>query len=266
MLELARFIAAHYSRAGASGPAPDPLAALSDDMSSGASLADNGWTLEDTSPTSTPTSTISGGVADLQIATGGTTGSLWFDIYDGALWHKEVDGACDMRARVRVTDSAGTGLPPFAQFRVGGIAAHDPDRSTYEYIHTGVGSLANGQHNIEWKSTDNSDSAFAGAATVLTGGQLLYDLRMVRRASDLQVFDLHYRAGTAEALESDTGWTLRQTIDRSDDTAPDRAANGGTSAVPLPSTLRWGLILYASAVVHNIRMFVSEVQFSTPSA
>jgi len=261
-----RFAMDYAARAGTGGPAPDPLATLSDDFSAGSTLTGNGWTIEDSSPTAGPSDTITAGEADLTIADGGTGGSLWFDGWDGALWYRTVEGACEMRARVRIEDAAGGGLPAFSNFRIGGIAAHDPDRSTYEYVHVGVGSLANGQHNVEWKSTDDSDSAFAGVATTLTGGELLYDLRMVRRASDLQIFDLYHRAGTAQDLDSDTGWTLRQTIDRTDADTPDRSANGGSTAVALPDTLRWGMMLYASVGSPGIRMFVDEVQFSTPTA
>lgn len=247
-------------------PSVDPLLALSDDFSTGSTMTGNGWTIEDSTPSASPSDLITSGEADLTIANGGVSGSFWFDANDGVLWYKTVTGACDFRARVRVQNAAGTGLPPATSFRIAGIQAADPDRTTYEYVHVGLGAINTGVLSIEWKTTDNSDSAYGGSALTLTGGEILYDLRIVRRSSDLQIFDLYVRAGTAEALASDTGWTLFQTIDRSDDTVPDRVANFGTVAVPLPDTLRWGLIIYALGSTHNIRMYVAECLFSTPVA
>lgn len=243
----------------------DPLAFLSDDFESGTTLTGNGWLIEDTTPSSTPSDAIVSGEADLTVGGGATSGSFWFNASDGALWYRTVDGPCDMRARVRVRNGADSGLPPATSFRVAGIAAHDPDRSTYEYVHVGLGSTSIGVPAIEWKTTDNSDSAFAGLAATLTDGEMLYDLRIVRRASNTQIFDLYYRAGTSEALESDSGWTLLVTVDRTDDTVPDRASTGGSAAVAMPSSLRWGFIVYAAVPAHDLRMFVEECRFSTPT-
>jgi hypothetical protein len=249
----------------------DPLADLSDSFSYGATMTGNGWAIEDTTPSSTPSDTITDGEADLTVAAGNTDGSFWFDTNDGVLWYKTVTGACDFRARVHVMDGDGAATPPATppdtQFRIAGIAAHDPDRTTNEYVHVGCGSNNTvGQLQVEWKTTDDSDSAYAYTQATLTGGELLYDLRIVRRASNLQAFDLYVRAGLSRSLEDDAGWTLLQTIDRSDDQVPDRAANNGSTAVALPSTLRWGFMVYANAEVHDIRMYVAACRFSTPTS
>jgi hypothetical protein len=249
----------------------DALAELSDSFSYGTTLTGNGWSIEDTTPSCSPSDTITDSEADLTVAAGNTDGSFWFDTNDGALWYKAIAGACDFRARVHVMDGDGAATPPTTppdtQFRVAGIAAHDPDRTTMEYVHVGIGSNNTaGQLQLEWKTTDNSDSAYAYTQATLTGGELLYDLRLVRRASDLQVFDLYVRAGTSRSLDDDEGWTLLQTIDRTDDQVPDRAANNGTTAVSLPSTLRWGFMVYANATVHDIRMYVAGCHFSTPTS
>lgn len=249
---------------GDGGVYVDPLAALSDDFSSGSTMTGNGWTIEDSIPSASPSDTITAGEADLTISGGGVGGSFAFDGNDYCLWYKEVTGACDFRARVRVENAAGTGLPPASSFRIAAIHAADPDRTTYEYVHVGLGAINTGVLSIEWKTTDNSDSAYGGSALTLTGGEILYDLRIVRTAADLQVFDLYVRAGTAQDLDSDTGWTLFQTIDRTDDTVPDRAANSGSTAVALPDTLRWGFTIYSLGSTHNIRMYVLECLFSTP--
>lgn len=247
-----------------SGAYGDPLAHLSDDFSTGTTLTGNGWTIEDSSPSCSPSDTITSGRADLEIAAGAAGGGFWFDANDGPLWYKTITGPCDMRARVEIRNAADDGLPDLTQFRIGGIAAHDPDRGTMEYVHVGLGTDATADYREEWKTTDNSDSAYAYTNATLTGGALLYDLRLVRRASDQQIFDLYTRAGTATGLAANTGWTLRQTIDRTDDQTPDRVANNGSTAVALPATLRWGFILYSNAAAHDIRMFVSACRFSTP--
>jgi len=76
---------------------------------------------------------------------------------------------------------------------------------------------------------------------------------------------MYYRVTGAEPLASDSGWTLLMTVDRTDDTVPNRVANSGSTAVSLPNTLRWGLMLYASTASHDIRIFYDDVMFSTPS-
>lgn len=240
----------------------DPLAALSDDFSTGSTMTGNGWTIEDTAGSgSTPSDTITSGEADLTVALGGTGGSFWFDGNDGVLWYKTVTGACDFRARVRVRNAGDTGLPPTTSFRIGGIQAADPDRTTYEYVHVGIGAANIAAAALESKTTDNNVSTYAGSAATLTGGAFLYDLRLVRTAADTQVFLLYTRAGTSSDLDDDTGWTLLETVDRSDNSIPSR-----TSAVPLPNTLRWGFMLYGLANPPNIRMFVAECLFKTPTS
>lgn len=243
--------------------AGDALTSLSDTFSTGTTARGNGWTLEDVNGAFS-SDAVAGGTLDLQITEGGSGGSFWFDSNVGILLYKTVTGACDMRARVRIRNTANDAAPSASNFRIAGIAAHDPDRSTNEYVHIGIGSTNTTGNRIEWKTTDNSDSAFNFNDTGLDH-PLDYDIRIVRRASDLQVFDLYYRETGVEPLSSNDGWTLFVTIDRSDDTVPNRVANSGSTAVQLPNTLRWGLMLYASTAEHDIRIFYDEVLFSTPT-
>ena len=244
----------------------DALFALSDDFRTGTTLTGNGWLIEDSTPASSPSDTITSQEADLTIAAGAPTGSFWFDSNDGCLWYKEVTGACDFRARVRVTDTAGTGLPPTTQFRIAGIAVHDPDRGLYNYVHVGLGSNNTASLQEEWKTTDDSDSAYAYTAATLTSGALLYDLRIVRRATDTQIFDVYVRPGHVGTLAENTGWTLLVTVDRSDANVPDRVANNGSTAVTMPATLRWGFMVYANDATHDIRMQVLECRFQETTA
>lgn len=164
----------------------------SDDFSSGSDVSTNGWILEDSSPSSSPGSTITGGEWDFTISAGASGGSLWYDTNDGGWRYKVVTGAVDCRMRARIRNTADTGLPLTNNFRIAGLAAHDPDRTTMEYVHVGAGSGNLSTSQLEWKTTDNSDSAYA-YTPVHADRSLDLDFRIVRRATDLQMFDLYYR-------------------------------------------------------------------------
>lgn len=239
----------------------DPLAPLDDDFSSGVSLTANAWLIEDSNPSCSPSDTLVGAEADLTISGGSATGSLWLDANDGALWYREITGPCDMRARVRVRNASDTGLPAVLNLRTAGIAVHDPNRAAMNHLSVAVGTSMAAVHQEEWATTDASLTLAALGNATLTSGELLYDLRIVRRSSDDQVFDLMLRSGTALALEDDAGWTTLQAVDRSDNTSPVRA-----SAVPMPDVCRWGFFVSAALALHDIRMFVDSCLFRSTNA
>lgn len=241
----------------------DPLAPLSDDFN-GEQL-DSSWLFFNRNLVTTA-SVTGGGPLNYQIPAGGASGSFWYNGFVGSLMYKPVTGACDMRARLRVRNTANTANPPTTDSRVAGIAAHDPTRpptagATYNYVHTGFGAVNSQPTNVvEWKTTDLSVSTYAPTEWPPGGtGDLDGDLRIVRRASDLQVFEVFVKPSTTP-LSSPNGWTLLQLINRNDNSQPSRAA-----ASPMPDTLQWGIMVYSSEVVHDIRSFVRQVLFSTPS-
>jgi hypothetical protein len=221
---------------------------------------DESWTLFE-SVTTTATLSVHDGELDYQVSAGGSNGSFWFDAHDGVLLHKTVTGDFDARCRIRVRNTADSGNPPLTSFRIAGLAAHDPDRTTeYNYVHVGLGATNTVNLRAEWKTTDSSDSAFNSIEALSGAGDLEGDLRIVRVD---QVFTLYAKLSDTP-LDDDEDWTLITTVDRTDNTIPDRNTNGGAAdnATPMPDTLQVGLILYSSTGTHNIRMFVDEFQVS----
>lgn len=196
------------------------------------------------------TDSFAAGENNLAPTAGGVAGSLWFDGFDGFLKYKLITGDVDVRARIRVRNTADDFTPPTSNFRIAGLAAHDPDRSTnFNYVHIGAGSVNNGADNrIEWKTTDNSVSTYGANGSAVS--PLDVDVRLVRVG---QVFTPYWRA-SAGLLSDAVGWTALQVMDRSNNATPARA-----SAVVMPDTLQWGLIVYASVDPHDIRMFVDQV-------
>lgn len=202
------------------------LAGLSDDFSAGMGQ----WTLYEGDGTAV-TST-SGGQLNLTCNAGGAGDSLWFQSDEGILWYQLISGNFDAVATVRVRNLANDGLPTVGDgnFRVGVLAAHDPDRSTnLDYVHVGLGCIASAGIEAEYKSTVASVSSYASVPAPTGVGVL-----RIRRIG--QLFSLYI------------GTTLLQAYDR--------------TAAPLPATLQVGLGVYASVASHDLRMLVDSVTFT----
>lgn len=232
--------------AGGGGGPVDPLAALSDTFESGSTdMATRGWTIY--KATSISSITVASGRARFAIVQGGFNGdpatSFWFNEFDGGLPYKEVDGDCDMRARITVWNSTFDGLPTQTQFRIAGIALHDPDRSSFfNYTHVG-GGVVNGAYAVETKNTVNSASTFPAAAYSPTSPWDM-DVRILRVGAGVTT---HYRHEPSVELADDTGWTQHQSYTRA-----------------FPTTCQWGLMVYANQAAHAIGCDYHEVQFRTP--
>lgn len=197
-----------------------------DDEFPGSSL-DAKWTLEDTAVSSSPTVTVSGGEALLEIGAGGAGGSFWFNAADGILYWQEVTGDFDCVADCYVENAAGSGLPPATSFRIGGIACHDPDRSNFDYVHVGLGAAGLATLAAESKNTVANVSAYTAVANT-TGAA---EIRLTRVG---QVFTCQYTTTPG------SGYTTINTYDR--------------TAAPMPSTCRLGLMLYSNQTVHDMRI------------
>lgn len=240
---------------------PNPFAGLSDDFDGDA--LDPSWLFFNENLIADRS--VANGELSVQITAGGTNGSFWYNDNDGILIYKTITGPVDMRARVRVRNSANTGNPDTAPARVGGIAAHDPNRppnpgASYNYVHTGLGRVDNSVTTVvEAKTTDLSLSTYVPTQWPLVGIPLDGDLRIVRHAEDLQIFETYVRSSTLP-LSSDEGWELTMRINRADNTEPARP-----DAVPLPDTLQWGIMVYTNLDAVDVRMFVEQVLFSRPS-
>lgn len=237
--------AVRASAAGGARAVVDPLAALDDNFDAGeADVELRGWTWYGEG--SVTSQAIAAGELGLTIDHGGdgvlNGGSFWFNATDGCLLHKAVTGDADVRARVRVRNTADDGLPAPSQFRIAGLAAHDPDRATnLDYVHIGAGSTNQTGNRIEWKTTVASVSTFGDNGVDVA--PLDVDLRLVRVG---QSFVGSWRPSAGD-LGSDDGWLALPEMDR--------------TAAPLPDTLQWGLVLYSNAFGPDIRVFVDAVRF-----
>jgi len=214
----------------------DPIVNLRDEFG-GDTLASK-WTLYEGDGTATIA--VSGSELNLTCNAGGAADSFWFDGEQGILLYQLVTGNFDAQARIRVRNSADSGLPTVGDgnFRIAGLAAHDPDRATnLDYVHVGLGCTASAGITCEWKTTVASVSTY-GAVAAATG---VGEIRILRVG---QLFTMYYRASAADA------WTEVQAIDR--------------TAAALPTTLQLGFMVYASVASHDERIFVDRFSVRRP--
>jgi len=216
-------------------------------------------------------SAITGSYYNFQITAGGggVANSFWFDATnDGVFIWVPVTGAFDARCRVRVRNNANTANPPTTSFRIAGLAFHDViNRSALNYLHGGFGSTGAGGliGRVEWKTTDEIDGGSTDTSAFnsvpFASGDLDGDLRIVRRASNLQIFDIYWTPTTASIpLTQVVNWRSLITVNRNDNATPPRSTNGATAniAVPLPISGGIGFTVYSNVAAHDIRMFVEE--------
>lgn len=227
---------------------PDPLVALNDTFDGVDDIETRGWSIYQSGVLGT--SEIASGRYRHTATDGGTPGSFWFNAADGYLIYRGnqignlISGNCDMRIRQVVQNSAFSGLPTASQFRITGIAAHDPDRvSEFNYVHIGAG-YASGSYGIETKNTISNASTFP-TVTLAPTAPWTIDVRLVRVGDDITSY---YRHAPSVSLDSDVDWVQHIVNTRAD----------------LPTDLQWGLIGYSNADIHDISSDVEDVQFSTP--
>jgi hypothetical protein len=257
-----------WGAAGGATPTPtlNPFAHLADTFVGGEPApSDRGWDYY--KPAAIDEAVVTTGL-DLEPVRGGVdlTGSLWFTANAGAQYTGHLvfrllgptaptatPTAFDARARLVATNSAQDDDPPVAggEYRYVVLAVHDPDRATdLNYVHIGIGADPDGLQ-IEVKTTDSdgvtAQSVYPVVAASGTGTGLAYDVRIVRRATDTDVFDCYYRPTGAAPLTSNTGWILHTVVDRGSVSTPARA-----SAVRLPDDVQIGFAVYASAATHDI--------------
>lgn len=200
----------------------DPLSAL-DDTFLGASL-DPKWSIY--KPAATPGITVGGGFCRIPITQGGTglTGSFWFDGDNGVQLYQDCTGNFDAVIYAEARDQTDAGACTTADFKIVGLAAHDPAGAPYNYVHVGLGSNTTGSLQAEHKSTSNSVSTFVYVANA-SGAAWIRLLRVG------QVFTTFFGP-------SATGpWTTIDTVDRS-------------VALPqMPALVRLGPMTYSNNVV-----------------
>lgn len=189
----------------------------------------------------TVTTSFANGEMNTTVNAGGAGDAFWFDAELGCLYTLPITGNFDAVLTGRVRNLADDGLPTVGDgnFRIAGMAAHDPDRSTVlNYVHIGWGCTASAGITVETKNTVDSVSDYDAAAAATGAGQL----RIVRLG---QVFTLYSRATPGAA------WTLQNAYDR--------------TAAPVPDTLDVGIMPpYASVASHDMRLFVSSLRITRP--
>lgn len=221
----------------------DPLAALDDEFQ-GVTL-DADW-LSYEPGTSEVQTAVADSELDFTCNLGGVGNSFWYMLNQGIVLYKAVTGDFDMIAGVRLRNSADSGLPTVGDgnYRIAGICAHDPDRSTQlNYVHVGMGCIATADIQVEIKNTIDGNSFFDPVTP--TGADTGIGELRIRRIAN--VFTLFYRPDTESA------WAQVGEYDR--------------TAVPMPTTLHLGFMAYSNdGVLPNadVRLFVDYVHFTTP--
>lgn len=226
-------------------------------------------------------STVSDGRVRLVPVRGGIdpTAAFWYSSGNGAIGTEQHDGflvyqtvgpaagtpvAFDARARIRVFASNGTSQVPetVGEWRFGGLAVHHPTRSSYlRYLHIALGSEGGaGVSGLECKV--NRVNATGGSSVFPVDnivGNLERDVRIVRRATDTDLFDLYDRASSG-ALSSSDGWTLRYTVRWTDgaDADDDFDACPQETDDAFPDSVQVGLMAYSNATAHDILLDVLE--------
>lgn len=264
-----------WMQAARRGLEPAPIIS---DTFPGAAL-DAAWLAFD-APSSGAAVAVSGGELNYSITTGGSGGAFWRDEFDGSMRYRLIGGPFDLRCRVRARNTADNGVPPNLGYRTAGLIVANPSETRFNYVYVGAGSgNVTGESRIEWCTTDSAsdgqaDTSCAGSIGpwTVTNGAVAADLRIVRRQTNQQIFDLYAKLPDT-ALTASTGWTLVQTINRTDNTVPDRntvpspgvglgISAGANNAIPLPFECRVGMYVSSSAATSNVRGYFEEIRLT----
>lgn len=211
------------ARFGAAGaPYVDPLSALDDDFL-GVGLNPK-WSIY--KPASTPGITVGGGYCRIPIVQGntGATGSFWFDTDNGVLLYQDCPGDFDAIVFGEARDELDAGPCTTADFKIIGLAAHDPANPPYNYVHVGLGSNTTGSLQAEHKSTSNSVSTFS----YLPNASGSAWIRLLRVG---QIFTTFFGPTSAGP------WTTIDVVNRS------------VAVPPIPNTVRLGLMTYSNNAI-----------------
>lgn len=232
--------AERIARIAAAAAGRDRLAGLSDGFD-GSALRTQ-WTIFD--PRAGLTATVAGSELGLQIAAGGVGQEFWYNAEIGPLIYVPVSGDFRAAMQIRVRNAANSGLPPVTQFRLAGLAAHDPDRATnLDYVHVALGATAEATLRAEYKSTVASVSDPAGGTSPGFGS--------IAWASG-EGWLFMSRAGQVFTLEVAATRTGARSLVR----AIDRAA------APLPTLLHVGPMIYSNQASPDVRAFVGGIEFA----
>lgn len=201
------------------------------------------WTIEDVN-TAIGSYFESGGEFVLPITLGGSSGSFWYSANTGVLVYQNVTGDFEVRVDIEAENSTGTGSPGVSDFKITGIAAHDPVRTLLNYVHIGVGSTDTVDLRVEYKNTIDSvtgpdGDTYPGFGSVSNPSGRA-EVRLQRHG---QRFVTSWRATPGSGA-----WSVILDVDRTPD--------------PLPSTLRVGMMTYQNVATVDLRGAFRYVRFS----
>lgn len=246
----------------------DILSWLDDDFNGTGDIETRGWGWYKEGAVASQV--LGAGELDMTITAGaggiGGATAFWFDgTADGDLLFKTVRGPFDARLRARIRNTADAANPAVTSFRIAGLAVHDPNRASnvFNYVHIGGGSTNTANNRVEWKTTDDdggaSNDTSAFNAVDWSGGNMDIDLRIVRRRSNLQLFDLLWRPSSGDLLSGGAWNTLIQ-VNRASNASPDRDTNGALAnlAIPMPPVVQVGAMIYSQSAAHDIRMHLVD--------
>lgn len=233
-------------------------------------------------PAALSAATVGSGRLRIELLSGGAgaTSSWWYSSGNGAIGTEQHDApliyqavgpasgtpvAFDARARIRVLAANGSSQVPetVGEWRFGGLAIHHPTRSSYlRYMHIALGSEGGaGVSGLECKV--NRVNATGGSSVFPVSnivGNLERDVRIVRRATDTDLFDMYSRASTG-ALSDNTGWTRAYTVRWTDgaDGDDDFPVCPQETDAAMPDNVQVGLMCYEGpAVGHDILLDAFE--------
>ena len=237
-------------------------------------LADAGWTSNTRGGASF---TESGGQIVATLATGSVSGSYFHDTNQGAYYYRSFSsngfyGPFDYRARIVATNAADSGDPPFDAERIVSMIVTDPANSGSDqnHLYVGIGDADFGNRAVQWKTTDNDGVSSDTSAfnSVTANADLEKDVRIVRRTTDKDIFDLYWRSTSLGFdLDDNSGWNLIETIDRSDNAVPPRSLSGSADnlAEPLPDAVYIGFGIHSSETEPDLRGEINEALMLTTS-
>jgi len=231
--------------AAPAGPEPDPVFAdgfesggtgfwgdlteLSDDFEDGALT---GWSVVNPED-----ATVEETGGQLRLEPGPST--VWYNTSSSILIHRSVAGNFRATARVTTFGLAAPDDPPDPTYRLGGIAARDPDDTTENYVFVVVGA-DDADLSAEAKTTVDSSSTFEGPAW--PGGEA--ELRICRLGDDFHL------------LVRPTGGGAWQ--------QPWSAGLDSPSRPDLPPILQVGAVAYANTSPADLSVRFDSIDFRRP--
>jgi len=165
--------------------------------------------------------------------------TVWFNTASSILVHRTVAGNFRVSARVTTRRATAPDDPPLTMYRLGGLAARDPDDTQENYVFVVVGA-DDADLSAEAKTTVDSSSTFEGPAWA--GGEA--ELRICRLG---EVFHLLVRPTGGGSWQQ-----------------PWSAALDSPSRPDLPPILQVGAVAYNNSSPADLSVRFDSIDFRRP--